>query len=485
MGLKPCGCCGGSFSDWLNCCPVCRWPENPAEIPPPLPGFLSRPNNPPAIPHDEPPPVPASRLPNDRCDAKPEDAPDDFLDVPAFGGEYVRGHLKPEEDVSSRPVLARMFGMASSMALADLGYGATPAGANRACSLLKKINDILGILDPHRHEALHVRIRQRLQGIEVAGSPAETSNIRARLCELTAPTKEASRAGDPWTIIDPSSVAVLIDATEKHFAGLKAKADRQPEAEARQTLQLTRKFRRIRDMIACGEILGLTGQHVADCVAAVLLRRKVGWDVRRRILAEGFSGKLFESFEAVARRETITIQGRTFTIRDYADTVARSMAHQAVNVSTICRLKKNGINHVCISSHPQSVIEICTPYAGQVFYIGPLKEDPDGFPRLYDTPFGNKYLHPHPKCRHSMAGYPIDMRRITDPEDIKRKKELSDKIPERFFGKTDAEIRSMIAEMSPAEIEAAFPGSQVNTAAPPIPTKSPSVKAPRRNTPRN
>jgi hypothetical protein len=201
VGLKVCDRCGGNFSNYLKCCLVCGWSEDSAEIPPPLPKPPARSRKSPPVTRDEPPPLPASLQASECTDAKLEDDPGNFLDIPAIVGESLRDLAKLGEDICSRPdfapVLARIFGLASSMILAELGYGSTPAGANRACSFLERIDNILGTLDPRRQKALRVRIQQQARSIQVAGTPALTSNVRARLCAIASPTKDGSLGALP------------------------------------------------------------------------------------------------------------------------------------------------------------------------------------------------------------------------------------------------------------------------------------------------
>lgn len=162
----------------------------------------------------------------------------------------------------------------------------------------------------------------------------------------------------------------------------------------------------------------------------------------------------------MARGELITVGKKTMSVRDYADLVARTQMREMAKVAGVVRCQKNGVDHMKVSKHVMPKPDECTPWAGQVFYIGALPKDPDRFPSLRAIPNGGPPFHPF--CRHVLVPYVVDFKAEAK---IDEAREFAKKIPKRFYGKGASEVRKLVGDLTREEIDGMFPESSKSTVA--------------------
>jgi len=120
---------------------------------------------------------------------------------------------------------------------------------------------------------------------------------------------------------------------------------------------------------------------------------------------KGVSNNMYDLLkERLGKNQSLTINGRNYDPRKYADLVARTRTREAASHGTINTCLQVGMDLVRISQHANAS-EICQPFEGNIYSIsGSSKE----YPKLEEYP---PY---HPNCRHIMNGF--------DEETVRRRK---------------------------------------------------------------
>lgn len=331
----------------------------------------------------------------------------------------------------------------------ELAAGVSKPGAARARSLVKRMRELSDRLDPKKKGFVRDWIRENAPRAFVLGDRAATRQLREDL-QKTSTEKRADFGEINRTFggVNNASLKTITAAMETSLGQGADQVRNQLGLIIRRTQQRLVADQEIRDATVGGIIRGATGRQVADDIASSLLGKKVPKQVKERLRARGFRAEDFEAFEQVARKEMISVGGRRMNVRSYSDMVARTQMVEAHKVSTVTRLQQNGVDHVRISFHRQKVKDECTPYAGKVFYVGPLPKDPAGFPKLSDLPNGGPPFHPN--CKHVTEPFVVD---FEEPEDIEKERVSSKQLPRRLFGKTAKEIRKEVAELTLEQLE--------------------------------
>ena len=165
-----------------------------------------------------------------------------------------------------------------------------------------------------------------------------------------------------------------------------------------------------------------------------------------RLSEIGFRADMFQEFEAVARGQIVQVGKIRMNVRDYSRLVARTQMREAHTIGTIARLQQNSVDHVQISQHAQDEPDECTPWAGNVYYIGD-GEDPAGFPRLDTVVGGGPPFHPN--CEHVLIPYVIDFKTA---DAVEKDKDATKALPRRFFGKGANDVRKLVGELPRKEL---------------------------------
>lgn len=330
--------------------------------------------------------------------------------------------------------------------LAEMSYGVSRPGAARAAELTRTISALVDKLSPRRASFVRRWIRRESLKAYVLGDRQATQELRAALQAAPDPAAREVDINRTWTVVNQTSLRAVSAAMEMNLT--KAAEDLRAGLGLviRRTQQRLISDTSIREATVEGIIRGSTARKVADDIAATMLKDKVSPEVKARLRAQGFSGDMFQEFEAVSRGTFVKAGARRMSIANYAKLVARTQLREAHRVATVVRLQTNGINHVQISTHVQDKPDVCTPFAGRVFYIGAGK-DPMGFPDLKTLPNGSVPLHP--QCRHVLQPF---VAAFQGKKAVANALEESKAIPRRFFGKTSTDVGKMVAEMSEREV---------------------------------
>ena len=333
--------------------------------------------------------------------------------------------------------------------LNELSVGLSRPGASRARDTLATIRDLIVDLDPNRAGFVRNWIRREIPKAFVLGDRSATRQLREELEKVAAGTRQAF--GDPnraFTAVNQTAMKGITAAMEATLGRAAQDMYGFIGTVVRRTQVTLLQSEKIREATVAGIIRGSTGQQVSDDIASILLQKKVSPEVRQRLGEFGFRGDLFRDFEAIARGEMITVGARRFSVRSYANLVARTQSREGHKVGTIVRLQQNQVNHVRVSQHAQDERDECTPFAGKVFYIGPLPQDPLGFPKLSSILNGGPPFHPN--CKHVLEPYVVEFK---SPGAVEASLESSQALPRRFFGKGATEVRELVGELSDKQLQ--------------------------------
>jgi hypothetical protein len=332
----------------------------------------------------------------------------------------------------------------------ELAAGISKPGAGRVASLIKRIDEILANIDPRKSSPVRTWLRRQAPRAYVLGDNEATGKIRNYIKNLSTEQRGAfGEVRDGFTAINNTQMGSIVRAMQDTLSDVKSNMREMIGVTIRRTQLTLTESRKVMEQTSGGIIRGATGKAVADDIASVLLTGKVKPEVRKRLGEIGFRGEMFNSFEKVARGEMITVGKKTMSVRAYADLVARTQMREMHKVATVTRAKQNDIDHVQVTNHPMKEPDECTPFAGKIYYVGPLSRDPLGFPRLDQILNGGPPFHPN--CKHDVNPYSVHFQ---NDKTIAKEKENTLKTPKRFQGKTPSEIRRMVEEMTKRELEA-------------------------------
>ena len=338
--------------------------------------------------------------------------------------------------------------------LAQLAAGISRPGAARANELLREIDKLSTALDPKRPSFMRNWIKKNITRAGILGDKQATRELAATLKSLSPGTRSEFGTGlnRSFTATNTTALKGMAAAMTEQMGRAAADLRATVGTLVRKTQQTLISEPKLREITAGGILRGATGKQVADDLASALLGKKISPATKKRLAEVGFRGDMFKEFEAVARNQVIRVGKRRMTVRSYTDLVARTQMREANRTMTVVRLQQNDVNHVKISRHPQLVRDECTPFAGQVFYIGREAKDPMGFPKLSSTPNGGPPFHPN--CIHVITPFPVAFH---TGKSIGKAREGSRKIPRGLFGKGSTEVREAVAKLTDAELKEIAP----------------------------
>lgn len=313
----------------------------------------------------------------------------------------------------STRALVQLYDRTIRRLVAELAAGVTQAQAFRSEALLARLRKILDSIDPKKSKELSAWIKTYVRKAYVIGDEAATKSIQDALRSAPGSIARSVRIDAQFTVVNEIAIQGLAASMTATLGKARASIEETLGTVLRQTQTSLARADAIRSATAEGFLRGATRQQVADDIASILLGKVVPPAVKDRLRATGFDASMFNTFEGVARGRMIKAGKRTFTVRQYSDLVANTQLREAHKVATLTRLRQNRITHVKVSKHLQRVPDVCTPFAGRVFYVGE-GSDPAGFPSLRSTPNGGPPWHPF--CRHSIAAYVMALKTPTEVE---------------------------------------------------------------------
>lgn len=351
----------------------------------------------------------------------------------------MRGFLNQANVVSS---LDAHYQRILDRILRELAAGVSRPGGARTAELIRTIRELVRQLDPKRDSFVREWIRRNIPRAFVIGDRAATRDLQRQL--EAASEEQASGVGSvnrTFTAVNQTAMKAITAAMEETLGRAADEMRANLGLFIRRTQQVLVSEPAIRDVTVSGIIRGSTFRQRADEIAAVLLGKKITPQIKKDLSEIGFRAEHFNDFERIARGEMITAGARRFNVRDYANLVARTQTREAHKVGTVARLQQNSIDHVRVSVHVQGADgpDECTPFAGRVFYVGPLAVDPLGFPSLKRLPNGGPPFHPN--CKHVLEPYVVAFK---TQEQLDKARAESQAIPKVLFGKTGNEVRKLV-----------------------------------------
>lgn len=321
-------------------------------------------------------------------------------------------------------------------------------GLARVQSLLVELNALTAQLGPGRKGFVGKWIKRNITKSMVLGDDAATRQLREQFLKALA---DPSGIRQAWTIQNQTGLRSISAAMEATMRGASESIRRVLGTAIRTTQRTLWQNQAIRDATVKGIIQGATGKQVADDMASILLKGKVSPQVRKRLAELGFRADMFKEFEAIARGQLVTVGKVRMNVRDYSRLVARTQMREAHTVGTIARLQQNSVDHTQISQHVQDEPDECTPWAGNVYYIGE-GTDPAGFPRLDSVVGGGPPFHPN--CEHVLLPYVVAFK--TDAA-IQKDLDATKALPKRFFGKGAKDVRKLVKGVPRADLRKMAP----------------------------
>jgi len=339
--------------------------------------------------------------------------------------------------------------------LRELSLGITQPGGARARELIARIRDLILELDPSRDGKVRAWIRETVHEAFVLGDDAATRQLRESLSDLSSGDRQAwGEIATGWTAVNQTAMRAIISSMDETLRQVASQMQSQFALAVRRTQLVLHTDQAIREATVSGIIRGATGRQLSDDIANIILEGRGGPEAIARLREQGFQPDLLKLYERLAKGQVVRVGARNYDVRAYANLVARTMLRDAHKVATLVRLQQNSVNHVRISVHVQKEPDVCTAYAGQVFYIG-QGEDPLGFPSIKGIPNSGPPFHPN--CAHVPEPWVLDFKTAGQIEDARIAAEL---LPENVFGKTAADVTKFIEELTPAQLEAILPNAR-------------------------
>lgn len=349
--------------------------------------------------------------------------------------------------------LDRHYARVLERILRELAAGISRPGASRARDLIVLIRELVAQIDPKKDSFVRRWIRERLPQAFILGDKSAVRQVREDLEK--ASSEDRARFGDlnrAFTAVNTTALRAIVAAMEDRLVDVARQVLTTASLAIRRTQLTLQQDAAVREAVTGGIIRGAVGREISDDIARIILTGTAGPDALRRLRERGFHSDSIELYKRLSEGQLIKVGDRNFNVRAYANLVARTMPREAHRIGTVVRLQQNGIDHVRISRHQQTKTDECTPFAGRVFYIGPLPEDPLGFPSLKTTTNGGPPWHPH--CIHVAEPFVVAVKSEALVAAARRDADL---LPRRFLSKTAAEVRDLVHAMSEEELRAIAP----------------------------
>ena len=351
------------------------------------------------------------------------------------------------------PLLQRHFERTTKRILDELAAGVSRPGAARARDLIARMRELTNRLDPRKDSLVRRWIRKEIPRSFVLGDKAATRQLQEELRKVSSADQASfGSISRTFTGANTASLRGVVSAMENQLSRAAADTFATLNISIRKTQTTLLQDKSIREATVGGVIRGQTGRELSDDIAGILLTGTTDPEALKRLRDKGFRSDTTDLYKQLSKGQFITVGKRRFNVRDYANLVARTQSREAHKVAEVVRLQQNDVDHVRISRHKQLKRDECTPFAGKVFYIGSLSEDPAGFPKLSSIPNGGPPFHPN--CRHVLEPFVVEFKGQTAIDNARESAKL---IPRRFLGKGSTEVRDFVAKLTDAELEEIAP----------------------------
>jgi hypothetical protein len=318
-------------------------------------------------------------------------------------------------DADSIAALRRYYERGWDRILAALALGIARPGSARSRALLQQLRTILATLDPRRSAFVSHWIRDWVRASFLHGQAAATKEIDG------TPSKVDSQDMK-------DTIANVAGALESKLSGLAYQMETGLSSTMRLTQAAILQDVLLRDGISNGILRGPVGGAVAQDLQSIILNGPT----LPAILGLKKNGIARNVADALGKlsKGIVTVGKASVPIGPYVETVANDALATANNAAARLVAQGNKIDHVFLDR--EWVTTVCPYCAGveyNVFYDGPLSQDPAGFPRLKDLPNGGPKWHPN--CAHVIYPWPISQK---TPSEIASALASSKAIPADYFG---------------------------------------------------
>jgi hypothetical protein len=352
--------------------------------------------------------------------------------------------------------LERLYDRTIERILRELAAGVSRPGAGRARDSLIRIRELASELNPKRDTHVRDWIRRELPKAFILGDKDAAKAVARELEDAGAERVGDVKVNRTFTAVNSTALSALVASMTARLEDVHRQVLQTAGLVVRNTQLRAQTDAEVREHIVDGIVRGATGREVSNDIARAILTGKVPPAAMERMRAGGHAGDV-ALYKALAEGQFITVGKKRFNVRAYANLVARSMSRQAATVGTKLRLQQSGVFHVQMSNPSQTEPDICTPYAGKVFWIG-AGEDPAGFPALSSLPGGDAGGVPpfHPNCRHTISPYVLALRK---PVQVESARALSARLKSEGFLGIDADkVQERVEAMDPKALDELSPG---------------------------
>jgi len=335
--------------------------------------------------------------------------------------------------------------------LAEVAAGVTRPGAARARETLIRIRELATRLDPRRDSAVRRWIYVEFPNAYYLGDEAAVSGLESqvkRAAEERAAAFPEIRTA--FTALNQLQLKAQIAALTDRLSDVHRHILSRAGIAVRRTQLVFSQDAEVREHVIGGIIRGQTHREVATDIARTILTGQVPPAAAARMREAGFAGDV-ETWKQMSKGFQMTVGGWTGSARAYANLTARTMQAELHSVGMITRLQQNSINHVRISRHQQAKADVCTLFAGRVYYIGP-GTDPMGFPSIKTIPGG--HFPPHPNCAHVMEPFVVA---VKSPEAVAAALGDAQRLPKKFTAISTKEANELVGAMNEAALNEIAP----------------------------
>lgn len=344
--------------------------------------------------------------------------------------------------------LDRYFKRTIERILRDLAAGVSRPGAARAAELLRTIQDIAATINPNVASPLRTWIRKHVPEAYILGDKSAVRQLGEQLQGATSQQRaDFGPLNRAFTPVNSTSLRAIAGTFKDRMSDIYRQVLTTSGLAVRRTQLVFQQDAGIREQVVSGIIRGASGRQLSDDIARVILDGRGNAAALRRLRENGFQNDTIDLYDRLSRGEFITVGKRNFSVRTYANLTSRTMLREAHKVGTVVRLQQNGVDHVQISKHAQDKPDVCTAFAGRVFYVGALPQDPLGFPPLKSITNGGPPFHPN--CAHVAQPYVVPLK---GQKAVDSAREASAQLTARFFGKTAAEVTEVVEGMGADEL---------------------------------
>ncbi|HKS17045.1 MAG TPA: phage minor capsid protein [Planctomycetota bacterium] len=353
--------------------------------------------------------------------------------------------------LSSADVVAALEGhyeRAIERIIRELARGVSRPGSARAQELLGRIRELAKEINPNRDSKIRRWIEDNVPDAFILGDKSAVRQLREELQDASpAARQEFGDLNRAFTSMNSTALRAITASMKDSLNSIHQQILTTSQNVVRRTQLVFQQDAAVRDAVVSGLIRGGSGRELSDDIATIILKGKESAESLQNLRQNGFQNDTIDLYDRLSKGQFLRVGERNFSVRAYANLTARTMLREAHKVGTKVRLQQNGVDHIRISKHAQDKPDVCTPFAGRVFYIGAEEADPLGFPPLKSITNGGPPFHPN--CAHVLEPY-VAVLKTQNAVDVAL--EDADALPRRFFAKSAAEVTELVEVLDEAAL---------------------------------